>query len=736
MAKQCIYCGHLLAKDDARFCNDCGRLQVSQARASSGAASPSAIKVKLPPREFARDDPSPAQPENSLPGRAVNPPPQREQANPPSARLPKRPARLSPPDAPAPVDKEMLAEDEHAAMLRLADSVQAAEPTPAEEISTMVLPNWREELAQLRKEQEQAGAVFPKTPEKKIERPTPEPPPLARRPPGSPLSPIPPVRESSSQTSQPRAPEKALPAAASHSSAPLESTHPAEPLDRLPEKTASTPEDRRGAQESRREPETVAPFSQTQEERPQPRPAPAVEKNPFANVDFALEEPVLDIEDRETIHWPTPSSAMLAQSGRPATSEERSSATGNEQPSLIEERRFSVQEDQPDGEERQPTGRAEAQADDDWSSTEEKKDDIEDLPTARLAVPEAIKQEAQIKVERASTPAPKKWATSPADEVEDLPTRPLTAASPLAGFTAAHSPQGGERYPETNQGDFSEPFPQRTAHPFSSPGAYGSSPAALEQIAEAPTDTFAAYTRPASPSGQPGAAGNIQSRPETPNPQGVQPFPATPIPDAPTQAATSSPTAQAGVTSATLPREKKRAGRVLATALILLVLLGGGTGAVLNWSWIAQFFAPAAANQPYQTYQNSALGVVLDYTQGWNVNVDQAHSAVHFADSSRTGQINLTMAAASGQVGDYLKQQETQQTVNGPKTVPSVAFAGASWQRVQGSVVQSGATYTIVLYATQHNNHFYLLAFLAPQATFTSADQSNFAHVRSSFKFI
>jgi hypothetical protein len=179
----------------------------------------------------------------------------------------------------------------------------------------------------------------------------------------------------------------------------------------------------------------------------------------------------------------------------------------------------------------------------------------------------------------------------------------------------------------------------------------------------------------------------------------------------------------------------KRPGRLLVMALLLVVLLGGGTGVALNWSWVAQFFAPSAANQPYQTYENSALGVSLDYTQGWNVNVDQAHSAIHFADSSHTGQINLTMTAASGQVSDYLRQQVAQLAVSGSKTVPSATFAGSSWQVVQGSVVQSGATYTIMLYATQHASHFYLLTFLAPQTVFTSTDQSNFAHVRSSFKF-
>ena len=80
-------------------------------------------------------------------------PPQRAQAVPPSSRLPKRPTRLAPqaqttsagkvqPDAP--VDKAEPVGDTFAVMAHLADSVQASGPTPAEEASTMVLPNWRE----------------------------------------------------------------------------------------------------------------------------------------------------------------------------------------------------------------------------------------------------------------------------------------------------------------------------------------------------------------------------------------------------------------------------------------------------------------------------------------------------------------------------------------------------------------------------------------------------------------
>ena len=116
--------------------------------------------------------------------------------------------------------------------------------------------------------------------------------------------------------------------------------------------------------------------------------------------------------------------------------------------------------------------------------------------------------------------------------------------------------------------------------------------------------------------------------------------------------------------------------------------------------------------------------------------VDQAHSVVHFADSTHTGQVNLTMAAASGQVDAYLHQQSTSLGITSPKTAPAVSFANSSWQIVQGTDTQSGATYTIVLYVTQHNSHFYMLEFQAPQVAFARTDRSNFEHMRSTFSFL
>ncbi len=784
MAKQCIYCGRPLIKDDARFCNECGRSQVAPTSTGvpAGGASPSAIKVKLPPKEFTRADPSSAWQETSLPGQRANVAPvspQRTQAAPLPTSVPKRPARSAQQEPPALVEGTETIGDASSPVTRL----PGAGPTPAEEISTMVLPNWREELAQLRKGQAQADNASSVAPEKKVERTTPEPPPLPRHAPNTPF-PSRETRNAGLPTPQPRPQAKTPSEFSSGSHVPQEGARPAEP----PRRTPNTPlpqENTSLAEASRRELhvkvwEQKAPIQhpQVQEKKQEPGPAPSVEQNPLASVVFGAEEQVLKVENLETAIWQTPFSPTSASPSRPPLKEES-------RPPLKEERSAPVKEESrsPVREEARPAVKEENNR----AVIEKKQDDIEDMPTVPLAVPEVARPELQIKVERASTPAPSKWSVSPTDEVEDLPTRPMTAssvgpASPVAPRSpqpaAAQQTQSGERRPEAGQADFAAPSGQRSANPLSSPGIYGQAPVAqapgqIMETAPGPLTSRGRSTHPNSPPGPlfdpaslpplpPGplsAPGNPQVWSET---QGPPPRPATPFPDAPGQRPpqmsadpfgqrppqrspafgppsaspsvfpnASRPTVDVAVEAEKPPRKKRHPGRILVGLLLVLVLAGGGV-----WYVLYQPFTVAAVSQPYQAYQNSAFGVSLDYTQGWRVTVDQAHSILKFADSTRTGQVTLTMAAAGGQVGDYLNQQVTQLQISGSKAAPAVTFAGSSWQVMQGTVTQSGATYTLALYATQHNGHFYMLAFQAPQSSFTHTDQNNFAHMRSSFSFI
>ncbi|HEX7736961.1 MAG TPA: hypothetical protein VF458_19095 [Ktedonobacteraceae bacterium] len=787
MAKQCIFCGRLLAKEDALFCNECGRSQVEPAGAS-GAESPSAIKVKLPPKEFTRVDPSPVRREANLSGPAASitplSSPQHEQTAAPSSRMPKRPTHLAPstPEAATPANAVEAEADAFAAMARLADSVKPSMPTPAEEVSTMILPNWREELAQLRKEQEKGEAGFTATPGKQTEKAAQEPPALPRHAADNPSR-----RGANNSGPQTRSPEKTLPAdLAAGNRVPQNAARtpelprktPSRPLPRdvarapeLPRKALNTPlpqENTPAGDPSRRElrvkvweqEETIV-TPQMQVEPQVPGSAPAVEQNPLARAKRGAEEKVARIEDLETAHWQAPPGPIPASSNQPVLREEkRPEAKKEGQPAAREESRSPAR-----GESARP-------------GSPQGKDGIEDQPTLPLALSEIAKQEPQIKIERASTPAPKKWTESDVDKVEDLPTRPM-AASP-APSRAPQQTRSMDQQAEASRSESGAPPTLRAANPPSMPGVPGAGSSSMVppqgQSAEMLGNAPASRGRPASPHAQPGSSFNPASLPPlTPLPQGPASLPGnpqlhseiaggpgmpgapgrphTPFPDpfsprppqapaqrppsfepASTPSTFSSPNVSsrdAGVGTQEKPRRKKRTRRVLVTVLVILVIAG-----IIAGPFIYNYLGKSQDAQAYQTYQNSTFNISLHYTPGWNASVDQKHSTIHFHDNTNTDQVNLVMSTANGQVGDYLNQQATQLGVTSPKAASAATIAGTNWQALQGTVTQSGATFTIELYAAEHKGHFYLLEFLAPQVSFNQADQSHFAQIRSSFSFL
>ncbi|HEY0752596.1 MAG TPA: hypothetical protein VGD98_01340 [Ktedonobacteraceae bacterium] len=677
----------------------------------------------------------------------------------PSSRMPKRPTRL----APTPSTNQ-------AEPAPTAAPVRPAAPKPAEEASTMVLPNWREELAQLRKEQERAAQSFARSPEQAEEKVAQESLPLPRRSFDTPL----PQAETQNGTSQPAQAQSPLPETslsyptASEQFASQATALPAEPTQRqptplfpveLPGNLPGTPlplDNPRATETARRElrikvweqAETIQ-FNPFKEEHPQPGPAPAVEQNPLASVAFSTEERSAGHVEQKTVPWQAPLSPPPA-----SPSQER-------QQLARQESQGSVREEQ------QPVRQEESAP----ANFGVHKAAVEDQPTIPLSASEIAGQEPVLKIERASTPAPKKWAVLPVDEIVDLPTRPMAASTPPVADPTAQPPVA-----------VSPPAAARPVHPATpTPAAYVPlSPmqpqAKAMEIAEAP---LASRGRPVYPGAQPApsfnppslppfpqgplaAPGNAQLRPEMQPAQGPQVFASPPSSDVfssrqsqapmepfaqylpppaaqlppvfePAPISPVSATADASKSSAAeaRPRKKRKTAPIL-MALLLVVLLAGGVA----WYILYQPFTIASASQPYQTYRDSAFGISLNYTPGWSVNIDQAHTFVHFIDSSHTGQVNLSKAAANGQVSAYLQQQAGQLGVNGPKASPALTFAGSSWQAIQGTSVQSGATYALQLYATQHNDHFYLLEFLAPQQAFASTDQNDFAPMRSSFAFI
>jgi len=183
-----------------------------------------------------------------------------------------------------------------------------------------------------------------------------------------------------------------------------------------------------------------------------------------------------------------------------------------------------------------------------------------------------------------------------------------------------------------------------------------------------------------------------------------------------------------------MTRSSRKSRKPLIFMLILLgLLVVGGLG---TWIVVYQPFAVPGVTNTDQPFQNSTLNISLRYPQGWTAHIDQGDGSVSFYDSSHTGQVNVDASAANGSMNQYIKKEETQLGMTGEANQPSLMFAGASWQQIKGSVVQNGATYSVVLLATEHNNRFYSIAQLAPPAAYAGEEQLAFSHIRSSFQFL
>jgi hypothetical protein len=73
--------------------------------------------------------------------------------------------------------------------------------------------------------------------------------------------------------------------------------------------------------------------------------------------------------------------------------------------------------------------------------------------------------------------------------------------------------------------------------------------------------------------------------------------------------------------------------------------------------------------------------------------------------------------------------------MSGAKSVVPLSFAGMSWQGMQGTVLQSGASYTCTIFATTHANHLVMLTQLAPQSVYHQEDSVVFSALRQSLRF-
>jgi uncharacterized membrane protein YgcG len=174
--------------------------------------------------------------------------------------------------------------------------------------------------------------------------------------------------------------------------------------------------------------------------------------------------------------------------------------------------------------------------------------------------------------------------------------------------------------------------------------------------------------------------------------------------------------------------------RVVIVIILFLVLLAGG---LLTWAVEYDPFSVPAVTNTTLSFQNKDLGIALHYPQGWNTQLDKGKQEVSFFDANHTDQLNVLVTPTSGQsIDQYLKQETSQLGLTAQKNLTPLTFAAADWQRVQGTVLVSGATYTETLLVATHEDQFYALVQMAPASTYTDADDLFFSKIRASFQIL
>ena len=179
------------------------------------------------------------------------------------------------------------------------------------------------------------------------------------------------------------------------------------------------------------------------------------------------------------------------------------------------------------------------------------------------------------------------------------------------------------------------------------------------------------------------------------------------------------------------PGSRKPLFIVLAFVLVLLVV------GVIAWALVLQPFSVPTVTNPQQHFHDTRFGLSLSYPTGWHVQVDAKASVLHFADSTSTAQVNITVSNAAGaNEALYAQKLIPQLGMTNVKSSATLTFAGTSWLQFQGSVLEKGASYTETLLVTVHGAHLYTLAQLAPQGIYTQEDHLVFAPMRSSLQFL
>ena len=336
--------------------------------------------------------------------------------------------------------------------------------------------------------------------------------------------------------------------------------------------------------------------------------------------------------------------------------------------------------------------------------------------------------------------------------VDDLPTRPLSVTSSVTISAQSHAKsnrvsidieeeQVADEVP-TNPLIASQPQNQSTRHDSPSLATgFGTETTHHDEIQDISTHPHVAQPRNISPvlrkpihqQNQPVHTpvgplySPVMQRPVTP-----MLFPQPQLPSA--QPARQTPPLSIPVPSLVKPKRNKCTLFAIMFGIFFILLLIGG---MIAWVIVVQPFAVSDITNTTQTFQNTSLGVSLQYPQKWTQEVNKHDESINFYDDNQTDQVKITIVASGSQsIDQYMSKTASSLGMTGTKTQSVLSFARASWQQIQGNVQQSGAIYTATLLVTMHGDHYYTILQLAPSSTYALEDQLVFSKIRSSFQFL
>jgi hypothetical protein len=327
---------------------------------------------------------------------------------------------------------------------------------------------------------------------------------------------------------------------------------------------------------------------------------------------------------------------------------------------------------------------------------------IEDLPTRALAVP--VEDSVDMPVEDVPTQA----VDVP---VEDVPTQAVDV--PVEDLPTRSMPVPVEKQLRVQE----QPVEKVPANPFLS------IPATQSEARENFVEDWRVRAK---------AASSDFANPALST--AFQPH-ANPLASSPDYQSVSDSSRQAeSATSIPPVRRPRRRWSIVVVLLVVLVL--GGLGALGAMMFLSQQSSNNPVIQTQVGFSDAQLGISLLYPNGWLKQVDAGKSTAHFYASNHIGQVDIMVTTSSGTVTQALQQQATKMGMSAIKAGATLTFAGASWQQLQGTMQQSGASYTDSIVATIHGSQLFMIVQQAPQNNYADWEKEFFVPLRGSFKFL